>query len=209
MPMTVPRKAVPVYIVTILYAALIFHLSSMDSPKGTGDWGGILADLFQDKTNHIIEYFILGVLLYVCFHLTPLSYDKFPTKLDTPHKKRSAATLLLGTFYGVTDEIHQLFVPGRNSSVIDVMADALGVLIAVLLMPTLMRQYRRFREISGTGGEVRVGMENAGRGENEEGGMGSGKGNVPAEGGGIPEVQMGGETGGPDEDPMARGGGKS
>lgn len=207
MPMTVPRKAVPVYVVTILYAALIFYLSSVDSPKGTGDWGGILGDLFQDKISHIIEYFILGVLLYLCFHLTPLAYDLFPTKLDTHHKKRSAATLLLGTFYGVTDEIHQLFVPGRSSSVFDIMADALGVLIAVLLMPTLMRQYRRFRDISGTGGEVRKGRENARRRKNGEEEMGSGKAMVPAEGGGIPEVQRGGETRGPGEDPMARGGG--
>ena len=38
-----------------------------------------------------------------------------------------AATLLAGVFYAISDEWHQSFVPNRESSVHDVMADGVGV----------------------------------------------------------------------------------
>lgn len=42
--------------------------------------------------------------------------------------QRRAALLaaVLATAYGVTDEIHQMFVPGRTASVTDALANALG-----------------------------------------------------------------------------------
>ena len=36
---------------------------------------------------------------------------------------------IVGLFYGVTDELHQYFVPQRNASLIDLSADGLGCLI--------------------------------------------------------------------------------
>ena len=36
------------------------------------------------------------------------------------------AAVLISTLYGVTDEYHQLFVPGRSFDVFDMAADAIG-----------------------------------------------------------------------------------
>lgn len=40
----------------------------------------------------------------------------------------------LAAGYGVVDEVHQSFVPGRSASVFDVAADATGAALAVLLI---------------------------------------------------------------------------
>ena len=40
----------------------------------------------------------------------------------------------IGTIYAATDEIHQLFVPGRSGQISDVCLDSIGVLIGVSLL---------------------------------------------------------------------------
>ena len=41
-------------------------------------------------------------------------------------------TLLLTTLYGVTDEVHQMFVPGRSTDAYDVAADAAGAVVGLV-----------------------------------------------------------------------------
>jgi VanZ family protein len=43
----------------------------------------------------------------------------------------AALTVIL---WGVSDEFHQSFVPGRNASALDVVADTFGFVMAVLLL---------------------------------------------------------------------------
>ncbi|MGB5540538.1 MAG: VanZ family protein, partial [Gammaproteobacteria bacterium] len=43
--------------------------------------------------------------------------------------------------YGVLDEIHQYFVPGRQADVLDVLADVSGGLLGAGLMFLLLRRY--------------------------------------------------------------------
>jgi VanZ family protein len=91
----------------VLYAGLIFYLSSRSSfpvPGYVWDF---------DKVVHFIEYGIFAVLLARATG-SPL------------------AAFIIATVYGVTDEFHQSFVPGRDSSGFDAMADAIGSAVAVL-----------------------------------------------------------------------------
>lgn len=46
---------------------------------------------------------------------------------------RGFVAILLATLYGVTDEFHQLFVPGRSADRYDVLADCLGASLGVAL----------------------------------------------------------------------------
>lgn len=141
--MKVPRKAVPVYVTTILYAVFIFFLSSTKRLQGSGGFGGPGGFIF-DKFDHLLEYTILGMLLYLCFHLTPLDYHWIPIEFGTPHQKISLSTFLLGTFYGLTDELHQMFVPGRSANPLDAAADTVGIILAILLMPYFLKCYRHY-----------------------------------------------------------------
>ena len=79
------------------------------------------------------EFFILGVFMYRALETTKVG--RFSLELS----------LLLGSLYGFTDELHQLFVPGRVCSVFDLVFDVIGCVIGVLLM-RLVTSLRRTKQ---------------------------------------------------------------
>ena len=74
------------------------------------------------KLAHMIEYFILSILIYL-FLIEFYPKDKYLFLL----------VILLAIFYALTDEIHQLFVPGRYGSIIDVLIDSMGAFLGTLM----------------------------------------------------------------------------
>ncbi len=92
------------------YMGLIFHLSSKPAIE--------IPPLFphQDKVFHLCEYFGLGFL-------SAFAFDRGSIR------SRFLFGFLLASVYGISDEIHQSFVPGRDASVWDFMADAIGAWI--------------------------------------------------------------------------------
>lgn len=79
---------------------------------------------FQDKGVHFLEYGALGALLAHAIHGTWPGW-----RLRAAFAWAWPATVL----WGLLDEIHQAFVPGRISDAGDLAADALGGLVGVLL----------------------------------------------------------------------------
>jgi len=47
--------------------------------------------------------------------------------------------VILATLYGISDEVHQAFVPGRNASPWDVVADGLGGVMGALIYTRFVR----------------------------------------------------------------------
>jgi|SRR5659263_54470 len=125
---------------TILYAMVIFYLSSRSSlgdPRALLNMGMLKSiihylersDLefllyplvifyqYPDKAAHMIEYSIFGLLLYLTLKNSP-----YPSFRD--HAMLFA--IVIGILYGMSDEFHQSFVPGRSANIPDLAADALG-----------------------------------------------------------------------------------
>ncbi len=100
-----------------LYALFIFLFSSRPVPSG------IPEIFFLDKLLHIIEYAVLGLLLIRSFE-----NSRFPQSF----KARSILSVLIAAAYGLSDEIHQHFVPSREASIYDLLADAIGAFLGVL-----------------------------------------------------------------------------
>lgn len=92
-----------------------------------------------DKYGHFLVYGLLGTL--ICRALGD---------------RRWAAVwaLAMASAYGVTDEFHQSFVPGRSSEAADWLADTSGAALAIFLY-TNWAWYRRLLE-SRLGGNRRV-----------------------------------------------------
>ena len=113
-------SAVMLWLITIGYMGLIFYLSSQSQ---------LLPPLMHgtDKIIHTIVYFILAILLY--FSLFKSGVRQYLL----------AISLLLAVIYGISDEIHQYYVPGRIASIGDVVADSLGALIGSFLAARLSR----------------------------------------------------------------------
>jgi VanZ family protein len=105
-------------VLTIAWAALIYYLSDqpgMDIP---------LAFPLQDKLMHLLAYAVLGFLALG-------TQRPGASGFSVPdYWKITALTAL----YGVLDEFHQAFVPGRNADVLDVLADASGALLGAGLL---------------------------------------------------------------------------
>jgi hypothetical protein len=106
------------------WMGLIFLLSSRsDLPNLTPGLPGL-----EEIGGHLTEYGVLAALLWWALHGTGLRYP-------------ATGALVLAVLYGMTDEIHQSFVPGRNMSVDDLMVDLIGA-SAALLIVTLCRAWR-------------------------------------------------------------------
>lgn len=76
---------------------------------------------FEDKWHHLVVYAIFAFLIARAFF-----YQSREHRLK---KHYFIATILVGSLYGLSDEYHQSFVPGRFSDGMDVIADVLGVCI--------------------------------------------------------------------------------
>jgi VanZ family protein len=73
-----------------------------------------------DKLIHVVEYAVLAALVVRALRLGPPR----ATVLI------AAAIAVIGaTVFGVTDELHQSFTPGRYSSALDVLADGIGAIV--------------------------------------------------------------------------------
>lgn len=53
--------------------------------------------------------------------------------MEKTKKQKILVSLLFGTFYASTDELHQYFVPGRSARLFDVGLDTLGVLTGIYI----------------------------------------------------------------------------
>lgn len=54
-------------------------------------------------------------------------------------KQKVLSSIALGGGYAITDEIHQIFVPGRSGNIIDVGIDTMGVITGVLVYLVLRK----------------------------------------------------------------------
>ena len=78
----------------------------------------------SDKLMHVLAYMLLGTFVLRALHGGVHGLRLWPTVL----------AFLVTVIYGISDELHQLYVPGRVGSVSDGFADALGAGLAILLM---------------------------------------------------------------------------
>jgi len=100
----------------ILVAIILFILSSIPYPPPL-----ILNVNYEDLIMHAIAYSGFGF-----FIARALYYQTGYLRLK---KNLLLFTFLIGTIYGISDEFHQYFVPGRVSDILDVLADSVGTLI--------------------------------------------------------------------------------
>ena len=89
-------------------------------------------DFAVRKSAHACEYAALSVLFFV-------NYKKKSRKI----KQIVGMSALSTALYAVTDEIHQLFVPGRSGQITDVILDSCGGLIGAVLSAIILYLIRK------------------------------------------------------------------
>ena len=126
-------------LLVILWMIFIFVMSSFDATSSSNQSNFIvdiitsiinikdtgLLSLIIRKLAHFIEYFILGILVI-----------NFITRYD----KKIIIAILLCIIYATSDEIHQIFVPGRSCQIIDIMIDSLGSIMGIYLYKLITKK---------------------------------------------------------------------
>jgi VanZ family protein len=77
-----------------------------------------------DKVLHFVAYALLGVLFLRAFKTS---------RIKNNVKLMLILSILLSSLYGISDEIHQYFVPYRSAELMDVLVDILGGLMGVYI----------------------------------------------------------------------------
>jgi VanZ family protein len=127
--MTAFRKIIP-KLPALLIVAVIWVLSSksiLPVPKGI---------LGFDKFQHLLAYLALAFSIALWFS---------PKQRRSRRLRSFLLIVLIASLYGMIDEVHQFFVPGRDCNVWDWIADTLGAILgaaAALLADHLLLEAR-------------------------------------------------------------------
>ena len=106
------------WIITILIAIAIFYISSQSFPQGSPGPEFTLKPIIY----HLTAFFFLNLFLLVSI-----------TKGKTKNKTIIILAIILAILYAISDELHQYFVPGRTSTISDVLIDTIGILTATFI----------------------------------------------------------------------------
>lgn len=122
------RALAPVAVMGLLW----WSSSREPSPEAGGP-----VKAFLHNGMHIVAYGALGSAYWLCF--TALA-----SLAAAPIRVANIASVVLAVAYGVVDEWHQSWVPGRVCSVSDVLSDLCGALLGVALLEMLLRRHAVF-----------------------------------------------------------------
>ena len=101
-----------------IFCGFIFIQSSYPSPEY------VITFALSDKLMHVLAYAIMGILFF-------RAYGTMPVKKNL--SLLTGLSIVSASLFGVSDEIHQYFVPGRSAELWDLIADVIGSISGVFL----------------------------------------------------------------------------
>lgn len=116
-------------IITILIGIFIFYMSSLTFAAG------VPGPEFRFKS---VAYHFLIFLLFSFFLLITLLKGK---KINL-----FLLAIIISIIYAISDEFHQLFVPGRYCALSDILTDSAGILFAGLLYSLRLKFKKKIKE---------------------------------------------------------------
>lgn len=91
--------------------------------------------ILTDKAKHLIAYLILSFLLNFAIH--------FQKKFKKFNNHSGISAFMIIAVYGLLDEIHQIFIPGRYFEWLDFLSDLIGGLIGILAAQWIIEQNKK------------------------------------------------------------------
>jgi hypothetical protein len=110
-------------ILTLISASLIFYISSITFSV-VGSSSGLYAIIYHFTAFSYLTLFLL------------ISLTK-----GKPNKPLIIMGITLAIIYGISDEIHQLFVPGRFASIKDIIINSFGILLTSLAYSNYIKNH--------------------------------------------------------------------
>lgn len=126
------KRIILIYIPLVIYWVVLLILTSIPTDS--------LPTLFglSDKVEHFGAYLLLSVFITAAFH--------FQKRYIFISKHYLIMGILVATLYGILDEIHQYFIPGRYCELWDFIANLLGSIVGGVFFYKLIKYLTIHRE---------------------------------------------------------------
>ena len=85
------------------------------------------------KIAHFSEYAVGGILIFLLL----LTFEKISPMI------RNILSIIITIIYAITDEVHQVFIPGREGKIIDVYIDTLGIITGILFINLIIKIFNK------------------------------------------------------------------
>lgn len=108
-------------LVPVLAMAILWRLSSREPALQPES----MAHALLHNSMHVVAYGCLAASVWLAFARKPIA---------AVHAFRSRGAWLVASLYGVVDELHQSYVPGRVCSLADLASDAIGAALGVVVL---------------------------------------------------------------------------
>lgn len=129
--LTLTRSTPARILLVVLWMGVIFTLSHQPTLPYPEDVDAVVISTL----GHLSVYAVLGALVWWALG-----------GADVEGWRRAVLAIAIAVLYGLTDEWHQSFVPGRTPDPRDLLADATGATVAVLVVSWLARRSSVTRE---------------------------------------------------------------
>lgn len=150
-------KKILSWTLVILWMGLIFYLSHQPATESNQLSTGITEVIIQTiekvapnleldirslnhiarKNAHFFAYLVLGVLVINALRVSGVrGYS------------RIGLALLICVLYAISDEVHQIFIPGRSGEVRDVLIDSAGSSVGILVYMVVGRLVGKSKRVS-------------------------------------------------------------
>ena len=134
------KKSISILLV-ILWMIFIVIMSSFNSTESSNQSNfiiNIIINIFNINTTeilsliirklaHFTEYFILGLLTY---------------NMINHCNKKTYISIIVCILYAISDELHQLLVPGRSCQILDITIDSIGAILGIYLLSFINKKHK-------------------------------------------------------------------
>ncbi len=86
------------------------------------------------KSAHFVIYFALGILMYKAIQKCRYFKNKF------------SFSFVFCALYSVTDEVHQMFVPGRACRIFDIFVDCCGSVLGIIFVIIFTKLFEKWHK---------------------------------------------------------------
>lgn len=99
----------------------------------------------QDEIFERTEKIIRKIAHFSIYALVGFLLMGLVSTFKLKEKSRILISLILGVLYATSDEIHQLFSPGRSAQITDVYIDTLGILVGIFVILLFIKIFEKIK----------------------------------------------------------------
>ena len=126
-------------ILVIIWMIFIFMMSAFSATE-SGSQSYLIAT-FVGKLFHIKNITLLIFIIRKLAHFTEfLILGILVSNWLKNYNKKLCLSVFICTIYAISDEVHQIFVPGRSCEVRDMLIDVLGAIIGIFIFTILSKK---------------------------------------------------------------------